>query len=302
MNSNQAKKLSLPDIMARFGYNPKEIKKGGGEYWYNSPFRKEQKASFHTSFLGGKWIWNDFGDIGGTVIDFVMRHENTDISGALSILNKMYPKTNIKAYRDQKPKIDTQASSEQELFILDKILPLKSPVLENYLKERAINVSIARNYLNVIQFHHAENGTKYFGLGIENLSDNYEVRNPKLKAVVGKKDITFIKGKSEGRGEVAVFEGFMDFLSFLTDENKRSLKTDVVILNSTKLSERAKLFIQEQGYQKVYTFFDNDKSGNDTSKSFAELSVEIVPCNHRYEGFNDYNEALVNWKNQSRFR
>ena len=64
MNSEQAKKLSLPDILSRLGHQPTEIKNGGNEYWYRSPFRKEKEASFHTSFLGGKWIWNDFADSG----------------------------------------------------------------------------------------------------------------------------------------------------------------------------------------------------------------------------------------------
>ena len=87
MNSEQAKKLSLPDIMSRLGYEPTEITKGGAEYWYCSPFRKEKEPSFHTSYLGGKWIWNDFADSGGTVIDFVMRHEGyTKVSDALRFL------------------------------------------------------------------------------------------------------------------------------------------------------------------------------------------------------------------------
>ena len=58
MNSYQAKQLNLPDLMGRLGYEPTSIKKEGKEYWYLSPFRKEKDASVHTSFLGGKWIWN----------------------------------------------------------------------------------------------------------------------------------------------------------------------------------------------------------------------------------------------------
>ena len=78
--------------MQRLGYQPTEIKKGGGEYWFRSPFRDEAEASFHTSYLNGKWIWNDFGDIGGTVIDFVMRHENLSrVKDALAFLDDLYP-------------------------------------------------------------------------------------------------------------------------------------------------------------------------------------------------------------------
>lgn len=40
----------------------------------------------------GKWIWNDFGDIGGTVIDFIMRHEGySQVKDALSFLENMFP-------------------------------------------------------------------------------------------------------------------------------------------------------------------------------------------------------------------
>ena len=67
MNSYQAKKLNLPEIMARLGYQPTKEAKGGIEYWYNSPFRAEKEASFHTTYKGGKWIWNDFGDTSSAV-------------------------------------------------------------------------------------------------------------------------------------------------------------------------------------------------------------------------------------------
>jgi hypothetical protein len=56
MNTDQAKQLSLPELLAKLGHKPIKETKGGFELWYNSPFRKENDASFHTSFIGGKWI------------------------------------------------------------------------------------------------------------------------------------------------------------------------------------------------------------------------------------------------------
>ena len=47
MNTLQAKQLNLPNLMASLGYQPTEVKKGGKEYWYKSPFRNEEDASFH---------------------------------------------------------------------------------------------------------------------------------------------------------------------------------------------------------------------------------------------------------------
>ena len=43
-----------------------------------------------------------------------------------------------------------------------------------------------------------------------------------------------------------------------------------------KLAEKAKGIIRKKDYQKVYTFFDNDKAGEEAEKSFAELDSQIV--------------------------
>ena len=66
MNSEQAKQISLPDLLEQLGHIPVKTAKAGRELWYRSPFRDEKEPSFHTSFLGGKWIWNDFGAVSYT--------------------------------------------------------------------------------------------------------------------------------------------------------------------------------------------------------------------------------------------
>lgn len=83
----------MPELLGRFGHEPVKLANQGGEYWYISPFRYEKEPSFHTSYLGGKWIWNDFGrgDVAGsgTVIGFLEMHENVNVSGALQILKNL---------------------------------------------------------------------------------------------------------------------------------------------------------------------------------------------------------------------
>ena len=296
MNSYQAKNIPIQEVLARLGYSPIRKDKGGVEWVYNSPFRNEKEPSLFVNIK--KNVWNDFGDIGGNVLDFVMRHENTDFKGALNFMDRLYSKTDFKAHTAIKQKKAVQDLPEEESLIRDAVLPLKSPILENYLRGRGLNIPIARKYLEVVNFHRVETGTRYFGLGLKNMSGDYEVRNPKLKTVLGKKDISYIEGKQQGRGEapsaVAVFEGMTDFLSYLTDQKQPQLESDVIILNSTKLVERAKELIRKNNYQKVYTFFDNDKAGKEADNSFSELDKEIVSCNHIYENFKDYSEY---WEN-----
>lgn len=291
MNSFQAKKLSLPQIMSRLGYEPIKITKNGNEYWYSSPFRNEKAPSFHTSFLGGKWIWKDFGDIGGTVIDFIMRHENyNSVSHALKFLDKMFGNTNLKSTNKTLSKF---ININEKTLVLDEVKGLQHPALIEYLTdERAINFSTANNYLNEIHFHNTENNKKYFALGMLNNSGGYEMRNAYFKSCLGKKDLSFFKGK--GRGEICVFEGGLDFLSFLTDRKKRNLESDVIVLNSISFAEKAKSFIQDNNYSKIYAFFDNDAKGIETLETFKELPIKVVALNYLYKNYKDYNQYLQN--------
>lgn len=298
MNSYQAKKIPLVQILSRLGYSPLRKDKGGIEWVYNSPFRDEKIPSLFVNIE--KNIWNDFGDRGGNVLDFVMHHENTDLRGALAFLDNLYAKSDFKPLRTHKTKKAYKTAPKEETLILDGVMPLKSPVLENYLQERVINIEIAKIYLKVVQFHHKETGKKYFGIGVKNLSDAYEVRNPTLKAVVGKKDISFFEGKKGSSSSVAIFESFIDFLSFLTDKKKNKLESDVIILNSANMAERARDFVTEKDYQKVYTFFDNDRAGENAKDIFSQIKNDIISCNHIYKDFKDYNDYLVSITEKSK--
>ncbi len=297
MNAHQAKQIPIPEVFAKLGYLPVRKDKGGVEWVYNSPFRNEKEPSLFVNI--DKNVWNDFGDIGGNILDFVMRHEHTDFRGALGFLDRLFSKNDFKAHTATKSKKATQPSLEAKSFVLDAVMPLKSPILENYLKSRGVNISIARKYLEVVNFHREETGVKYFGLGLKNMAGNYEIRNPKLKIALGKKDISFFEGKG-GVGvspNVAVFEGMIDFLSYLTERNQLQLESDLVVLNSTKLVERAKALIRKNNYQKIYTFFDNDRAGEMAETSFSELESRVIPCKHIYRGFKDYSEY---WENSSK--
>lgn len=300
MNTQQAKKLSLPYILAKLGYEPVKSAKGGNELWYSSPFREEKKASFHTSFHGGQWIWNDFGDIGGNVIDFVMRYQNADLKGALAFLDgfsSLVSQHSEPVLKTVQPVlIPTVAVSPQKekpeghKLILDKVAPLHSMV--GYVRDRGIDPHVAKKYLVEVFYRNADSNKAYFAVGIRNRVGGYEIRNPYFKSSIGGKDLTLIKGRV---GEaVAVFEGFMDFLSYLTDLKVETLEKDTLILNSATFGKAALALIKESGYTKVHLFFDNDNAGNALTENFIEQleGLSVQPENHRYHPHKDYNEML----------
>jgi hypothetical protein len=70
---------------------------------------------------------------------------------------------------------------------------------------------------------------------------------------------------------------------------------NVLILNSISMRSRALAHIKAEGYKEVYTYFDNDKGGEDTFLKFKDglEGVNVVACNGLYEGFKDFNEFLV---------
>ena len=318
MNSKQAKQLSLPQIMSRLGYEPTEIKKGGNEYWYKSPFREEKEASFHTSFLGGKWIWNDFGDIGGTVIDFVMRHENyNQVRDALQFLDKMFqpglfekPVSREKrgGENPQQPNLfsfQQQASgpqarkifSDSELSFL-KAHKIENPFIHRYLASRGIPKELADRYLVEVKYHNHKNGRDYFAFGMVNASDGYEIRAASdaysFKSALNGRDISFFSGTGQPSPAVQVFEGMTDFLSYLVLTQQPAPVHDCLIMHSLSSFKRTVTFIEAKGYRHIHTFLDNDKSGQVCTEKFAEaFKGRVEPQNTFFAPHKDLNTALM---------
>lgn len=306
MNSEQAKKLNLPEIMSRMGYQPINVKKNGNEYWYNSPFRGEKDASFHTSFLGGKWIWNDFGDKGGTVIDFIMRHENySTVSDALKYLDGLYGKVgNVlksKSFSFQQQNFSRfQNTPERELEFISAE-PVKSQVILSYLtNERGINKNIALKYLQEVRYKNLNNNKEYFAFGIKNQSEGYEIRVASdkypFKSALIKKDISLVKG-FKTNGVVNVFEGTTDFLSLLTMLKTDNLHGDNILMHSVSLYDKTLQTIKEQGYSSVNLFLDNDKSGRKYTEQFkTDLGDKVEVQSELFLPFIDINEMLKSQK------
>ncbi|GAB2564412.1 toprim domain-containing protein [Spirosoma aerophilum] len=315
MNSEQAKKLSLPDILAKLGHQPVRTRKGGNELWYKSPFRNEVDASFHTSFLGGKWIWKDFGDSGGTVLDFAMSYYGSDIKGALANLERLsgtYQQSLFSAPKAP-PQATTPAASTETL-VLRKVNPLSvdsfnGKALLQYLTEkRCVDPVIAYKYLVEVQYLNNDTGKVYFAVGIRNEAEGYEIRNPYFKSSIGHKGISFIKGKREG--QAAVFEGFMDFLSALTYYQTADLakfqelvQGDTLIMNSASFHERTKELLKSGSYSKISLYLDNDATGQKMKTMLqAEFLGKAEDCSVAYQDHKDFNVFLVNTTKKQLFR
>lgn len=313
MNSEQAKKIDLPDLLSRLGYEPVKVTKGGRELWYRSPFRNEKEPSFHTSFLGGKWIWNDFGDAGGNVVDFVMRHEGVQFKEALAFLRNLYQGSlfehsgraggltqkpaSLVSFQQQSEQEETPPEEQRELEFLEAH-EIRNPAILDYLeKQRKIPACLARLYLKEVKYRNKTRNKVFFAFGMENESGGYEIRAAsdryKFKSALIKRDITVIRGRDSKQVLVNVFEGMTDFLSLLVMLKTDRLKEDAIIMHSLSSSNRTVEVIRQKGYAQIDTFLDNNAPGQRFTEKFMAAFLEQVTSHSQFFAPHiDLNDAL----------
>ena len=143
-------------------------------------------------------------------------------------------------------------------------------------------------------------GKPYFALAFKNDSGGYELRNPRFKGSTSK-DITHIRQKGEPRDTCFVFEGFMDFLSFLTIRQQKSPDMpctdwqDYVILNSTANTDKALYPLADYGH--IHCMLDNDEAGRKAVEAIRqEYKWRVRDASHLYSGHNDLNDYLRSLK------
>ena len=92
---------------------------------------------------------------------------------------------------------------------------------------------------------------------------------------------------------VMVFEGFIDFLSYLSLANNIHPVSDTVVLNSVvNLSKAVPYLLQ---HPVIHAFFDNDETGRKTTSDLHRLCPrsEVIDQSHFYRGHKDVNDYLT---------
>ncbi|KAA6323213.1 hypothetical protein EZS27_027326 [termite gut metagenome] len=100
-----------------------------------------------------------------------------------------------------------------------------------------------------------------------------------------------------------VFEGFWDFLSYLTLQNVKQTKHDAVILNSVANVSKAIDFIKT--HKNIYTYLDNDEGGQKATQLIHSTCSTVYNRSTKYTEYKDLNDYLkgkkqVQEKRQSR--
>lgn len=256
----------------------------GGDFWYCSPLRKEEKPSFKVN--SEKNVWFDYGTgIGGKLIDLVCAMYRVDVPGALIILSG----TNFSAESIKFDLSFDQQNCPIAGIKINHIQPLQNAALIQYLEQRKIPFAIASPYLKEA-YYSAKNKT-FFALAFKNDLGGYELRNKYFKGSNSPKGITSIPGSIE-INTVNLFEGFMDYLSALVYNNAYKPKCNTIILNS--VSHLSKVYNLLADYGHINLYLDNDKAGKETAKKIQDKYPEAINRSEKiYPGAKDFNEFLV---------
>ncbi len=278
------------------GIYPTKVR--GISVWYKSPFREENEASFKVNTHIN--MWYDFGvERGGDLVE--LGKYLYDVEDVSTVLKKIAEKANIVGYKPTAPLIDKPI---EKSIKIQCVVPLSHPVLISYIKSRKINVSIAKQFCEEIHYNTGKkpsNTRNYlYAISFKNRQNNYEVRNKKIKCCFFKKDITFFTfepGFCEYKPDVCVFEGFMDFLSYLTlmYNDNESLTCvdgihDYIILNT--VGNLSKCIDILDHYKTIHCYLDNDDAGIEATRTIASMYGDkvVVDESIRYKRYKDVND------------
>lgn len=292
MNIQEAKQIRIADYLQSLGYTP--VKQQGNSLWYKSPFREETEASFKVNT--DRNLWFDYGlGKGGNIIALAEELYASDYVPYL--LNKIAER--VPHIRSVSFSFRQQASEPSFQHL--EVGELTHPALLRYLQERGININLAR--LECKELHFIHNGKPYFAIGFPNVAGGYEVRNRFFKGCIALKDISYIRQQGEQQEKCLVFEGMMDYLSFLTLRMKNCPTMpnldgqDYVVLNSVANVSKAMDVLH--GYERIHCLLDNDEAGRNAYLELArEFSGRIRDFSDNYNGHKDLNDYLCGkWQN-----
>ncbi len=261
--------------LASIGYEPAKII--GTNYWYCSPLRNERTPSFKVNRSINRWY--DFGiGKGGSLVDFGIQYFNCTISSFLASFRGAVLVQHVAETFLAEPKTQIKVTATCRLH---------SFVLIQYLEKRGISFDLAAKYCQQVQF--AFKNKQYFGIGFLNDKGGYEIRNPYFKSCASPKAVTIYRNSYP---TLSVFEGFIDFLSFLKlFLGTVAVETDYLILNSVSFFDQQMDFMLS--YNKIFLYLDNDKAGKKYTALACQTSTAFVANNSLYRGYKDLNDLLT---------
>lgn len=269
---NIKQKIGIRAVLESFNHFP--VKENKKTAFYFALDREEKIPSLSVDFVKNQAF--DFGTGSSyDVISIVQQIKKCSVSDALRYLSQF-------AGLSENSSLKTP-TIKGENYRITKVQEVRHAALLDYLEYRKVF-----EQKDLVKEIHYEIGEKQgFGIGFENQSGGFEIRNPYSKICFGKKDITLIQSSAKS-SEIAIFEGFFDYLTYRNLENSKVPSCDFLILNSTAMLFKAEEILKN--YSKIFLFLDNDENGKSTKLKIQNQYKSIEDCSLIYHDFNDLNE------------
>ena len=284
---SRIKRYPIVKYLERKGIKP--VRRTAAYALYRSPLREETHPSFKVDTEKNLWI--DYGEgRGGSIIDLCMRMEGCTLSEAIRRLGQNAPDNGIYSSLNDFMPNNSQPmmaiNGARRLIGISDTLP---PYFQEYLmKERCIDLEKATPFLKCISYE--VRGRHYQAIGFANLSGGYELRDDKtFKGTIAPKDITPIF--TDRTEPVCIFEGFMDFLSFLS--MKEEITNHCLVMNSVSNVARTIRYLNDRHLTHIRAFLDNDEAGRRAVQDFIKAGFHVEDMNIHYKDFKDLNEYHV---------
>lgn len=284
---SRIKRYSIVEYLERKGIRP--VRKTPTYAMYRSPLREETHPSFKVDTEKNLWI--DYAEgRGGSIIDLCMRMEGCTLSEAIRCLGQNASDNGTSSFLNDFVPNNSQpvmaVNGARRLIEISDTLP---PHLQDYLtKERCVNLEKATPFLKCISYE--VRGRRYQAIGFANLSGGYELRDDKtFKGTIAPKDITPIF--TDRTEPVCIFEGFMDFLSFLS--MKEEITNHCLVMNSVSNVARTIRYLNDRHLTHIRAFLDNDEAGRRAVQDFIKAGFHVEDMNIHYKDFKDLNEYHV---------
>ena len=284
---SRIKRYSIVEYLEKKGIKP--VRRTASYALYRSPLREETHPSFKVDTEKNLWI--DYGEgRGGSIIDLCMRMEGCTLSEAIRLLGQNAPVNGTYSFLNDFAPNNTQpvmaVNGARRLIEISDTLP---PHFQEYLtKVRCINLEKAMPFLKCISYE--VRGRRYQAIGFANLSGGYELRDDKtFKGTIAPKDITPIF--TDRAEPVCIFEGFMDFLSFLS--MKEEITNHCLVMNSVSNVARTIRYLNDRHLTHIRAFLDNDEAGRRAVQDFIKAGFHVEDMNIHYKDFKDLNEYHV---------
>ena len=281
------KRYPIVEYLERRGIKP--VRRTAAYTLYCSPLREETHPSFKVDTEKNLWI--DYAEgRGGSIIDLCMRMEGCTLSEAIHRLGQNASDNGTSSFLNDFVPNNSQpvmaVNGARRLIEISDTLP---PHFQEYLtKVRCINLEKAMPFLKCISYE--VRGWRYQAISFANLSGGYELRDNKtFKGTIAPKDITPIF--TDRAEPVCIFEGFMDFLSFLS--MKEEITNHCLVMNSVSNVVRTIRYLNDRHLTHIRAFLDNDEAGRRAVQDFIKAGFHVEDMNIHYKDFKDLNEYHV---------